>query len=272
MNKSIFTILLFALNCVIVLGQSDFGNSPKYWLYKYRYFETIENRVSYLPDPDVDIEVFALGEIMKNGKLYQKIGHLRGHFWNIPSKKDSLLVRWDEGRVYVDFVDMCRVVFAGDETALRSVFPCVDNEVVLYDFTLGVGDQFGRTYVSDVSSVTVGGEQRKLFTLATGHHIVEGLGSLTTGFFEYMNQPLWLTGFNGPCVWFLQYYNEDGQNVFYQSEEEAYEQLLLGIKERNLDKETSYESHPIYNLQGRVVRNPIPGHIYIQDGMKYIAR
>ena len=271
MNKSIFTIL-FALNCVIAMAQSDFGNSPKYWLYKYRYFEIYENRVSYLPDPDVDIEVFTLGEAMKNGKLYQKMGHLRGHFWDIPSRKDSLLVRWDEGRVYADLEDLCRVVFAGDEAALRSVYPCVDNEVVLYDFTLGVGDQFGSTFVVDVSNVTVGDEQRKMITLATGHHLIEGIGSLSTGFFEYMNQPLWIPGFNGLCAWFLQYYNEEDQNVFCQSEEDAYEQLMLGIKEQKLDKGISYESYPIYNLQGQVLHHPIPGHIYIRDGKKYIAK
>lgn len=32
------------------------------------------------------------------------------------------------------------------------------------------------------------------------------------------------------------------------------------------------ENAPIYNLQGHIVRNPIPGQIYIKNGKKFIAR
>lgn len=256
------------------MAQYEFWDNPQYWLYSYRYFRDDGILfgpgfgVSANPDPDVDTEVFVMGETEKDGKRYRKLGYLVGHLWNIASRRDSLLVRWDEGRVYVDLDDLCRVVFSGDEAKLRSTYPCVGSEAVLYDFTLRSGDRFGCTHVRDVSDVTVGGTTRKMLTLASGHQVVEGIGSLSVGFFEYLNQPLWLPGFNGLCGWFLAYYNEDWQVVYRQGEKEAYDKLLMKVGELPLGDGVSREG-ATYDLEGRAVRQPIPGHVYIKDGRKF---
>ena len=281
MNRLLISIFYVFLCAASVAQPSVFEQPQKYWRYSYCYYADF--RPVGIPDTGADIEVYDVGEVVRNSKTYQLVYRVRGYLnYNIPSMVDTLLYRWQGSRAYADFGDMCRVVYGGDADALRRDYPCVDDEVILYDFTLGVDDTFGSTSIREVSTVNVGGEPRKLITLATGHRLLEGIGSLTGGFFEYMKTPLWLPGFNGICTTYLHLYEEDGLLVFEQSSEETYDYLLTeegvqdylltGIRDGIVTKAEDKTTAPFFDLQGRRLKGIPHIGVYIKDGKKYVVK
>ena len=280
MNRLAITIF-YVFVCVTSFAQSsNFEQPQKYWRYSYCYYADF--RPVGIPDTGADIEVYDVGEVERNNMTYRLAYRVRGHQNHIPSMVDTLLYRWQGSRAYADFGDMCRVVYGGDADALRRDYPCVDDEVILYDFTLGVDDTFGSTSIREVSTVNVGGEPRKLITLATGHRLLEGIGSLTGGFFEYMKAPLWLPGFTGICTTYLRLYEEDDLLVFEQSSEESYDYLLTeedvqdylltGVREGIVKQADDKTTAPVYDLQGRKLSSIPAKGIYIQNRKKYVVR
>lgn len=281
MNRLIITTIFYISLCGISFAQpSDFDHPSRYWHYSYCYYADF--RPSGISDSGADVEVYNIGEVERNGKTYQLAYRVRGYLYHIPSMVDTLLYRREGSLVYADFEDMCRVFYGGDGDALRSDYPCLDGEVVLYDFTLGVGDTFGRTHVREVSTVSVGGEPRRLFTLATGQRLLEGIGSLSGGFFEYLMAPLWLPGFSGICANYLSFYEKDGQLVFLQSREEFYDlllaeedvqdYLLMDIRDTVVTQAEEKGTNPVFDLQGRRMAGTPQRGIYIRDGRKYVVR
>ena len=281
MNRLAITIFYVFVGVTSFAQPSVFEHPQKYWRYSYCYYADF--RPVGIPDTGADIEVYDVGEMVRNSKTYQLVYRVRGYLnYNIPSMVDTLLYRWQGSRAYADFGDMCRVVYGGDADALRRDYPCVDDEVILYDFTLGVDDTFGSTSIREVSTVNVGGEPRKLITLATGHRLLEGIGSLTGGFFEYMKAPLWLPGFTGICTTYLRLYEEDDLLVFEQSSEESYDYLLTeedvqdylltGVREGIVKQADDKTTAPVYDLQGRKLHGKPTKGVYIQNGKKYIVR
>ena len=281
MNRLAITIFYVFVGVTSFAQSSNFEHPQKYWRYSYCYYADF--RPVGIPDTGADIEVYDVGEVERNNKTYRIAYRVRGYQnHNIPSMVDTLLYRWQGSRAYADFGDMCRVVYGGDADALRSDYPCVDDEVILYDFTLGVDDTFGSTSIREVSTVNVGGEPRKLITLATGHRLLEGIGSLTGGFFEYMKAPLWLPGFTGICTTYLRLYEEDCQLVFEQSSEETYDYLLTeadvqnylltGIRDGIVKHADDKTTAPVYDLQGRRLEGTPHIGVYLQGGKKYVVR
>ena len=280
-NRLAITIFYVFVGVTSFAQPSVFEHPQKYWRYSYCYYADF--RPVGIPDTGADIEVYDVGEVERNSKTYQLVYRVRGYLnYNIPSMVDTLLYRWQGSRAYANFEDMCRVVYGGDADALRRDYPCVDDEVILYDFTLGVDDTFGSTSIREVSTVNVGGEPRKLITLATGHRLLEGIGSLTGGFFEYMKAPLWLPGFTGICTTYLRLYEEDDLLVFEQSSEESYDYLLTeedvqdylltGVREGIVKQADDKTTAPVYDLQGRKLSSIPAKGIYIQNGKKYVVR
>ena len=281
MNRLAITIFYVFIGINSYAQAPDFEQPQKYWRYSYCYYADF--RPVGIPDTGADIEVYDVGEVERNNKTYRLAYRVRGYMnYNIPSMVDTLLYRWQGSRAYADFGDMCSVVYGGDADALRSDYPCVDDEVILYDFTLGVDDTFGSTSIREVSTVNVGGEPRKLITLATGHRLLDGIGSLTGGFFEYMKAPLWLPGFTGICTTYLRLYEEDDLLVFEQSSEESYDYLLTeedvqnylltGVREGIVKQADDKTTAPVYDLQGRKLHGTPAKGIYIQNGKKYVVR
>ena len=95
-------------------------------------------------------------------------------------------VREDGGKVYGikdEYVQMMSVVF-GQEDGLF-LEDCGNGEVLLYDFTLGVGDRYpckGDVTVKAVERLTThDGMERKLFCLSNGQKILENVGCITAG-------------------------------------------------------------------------------------------
>jgi len=279
MNKLALTIFGTVLCGAISVFSQDFGDSPyhstRYWCYSYSYYYDFSP--NHFADPDADVEIFCVGEKERGGKTYQMALRVQGYRYDCPSSVDTLLYRWEGKRAYAEFESMCNVFYDGDGSALRQDYPCEGGEVVLYDFTLSAGDIFGCTTVREVSTITLGEKKRKLITLTTGKRLLEGIGSLSGGFFEYMREPLWERGNEGICSVFLLSYFEDGQWLITQSFEEAYAYLLLeedvqDYLRMGIDGKyrTNKADSPIHDLQGRRLSGIPQKGVYIRNGRKYV--
>lgn len=150
-------------------------------------------------------------------------------------------------------------------------------EVLLYDFTLGVGEKYpcrGDVSVEAVSSVTTrDGLERKVQRLSNGLVIIEGIGCVNAleGIFAYQNSeglsvPAASTSSDvGSALAYstLQSYEKyKGEPPLYLSGD-----ISLGLQSL-LSSKHRYD--PSYDLQGRRLQaTPIQG-IYIQNGRKYV--
>ena len=96
-------------------------------------------------------------------------------------------VREADGKVYGrkdEYVLMMETVFGLEESDLFWE-DCGNGEVLLYDFTLGVGDRYpckGNVTVKSVEMLTTrDGVERKLFCLSNGQKILEDIGCISAG-------------------------------------------------------------------------------------------
>lgn len=153
-------------------------------------------------------------------------------------------------------------------------------DVVLYDFTLEVGERYpckGEVYVSGVSHMTTrDGVDRKVLFLSNGLEIVEGIGCLNSpdGPFAYQNSsgvaPVRMAGkeqgdLEPPTASLLSLrkYGE-GTDPIYVKGDELTSILQNSIIKRNNSK--------LYDLQGRRLNTPPTRGIYIQNGKKLVVR
>lgn len=154
------------------------------------------------------------------------------------------------------------------------------DDVVLYDFTLGLGDRYpcqGDVYVCDVSQMTTrDGVVRKVLFLSNGLEIVEGVGCLNSpyGPFAYQNtpssEPLLSAGISAkegekPSAFLrsLRKYGEASAPIYVMGDENA------GIHPNTLP---SLSDGPIYDITGRRLTSPPACGIYFQNGRKFAVR
>lgn len=202
----------------------------------------------------------------------------------IEEEKDSklLLRNGDVGQVLAERASYLEYI--------SKVFPEIDDvftelayyplDVVLYDFTLEVGDRYpckGEVYVSEVSHMTTrDGVERKVLFLSNGLEIVEGIGCLNSpdGPFAYQNssgcESMKVSGLrheNGETptasLLSLRKYGE-GTDPIYVKGDELTSILQNSIIKRNNSK--------LYDLQGRRLTHPTTSGIYIQNGRKYVVK
>ena len=153
-------------------------------------------------------------------------------------------------------------------------------DVVLYDFTLGVGDRYpckGEVYVSGVSHMTTRDSvERKVLFLSNGLEIVEGIGCLNSpdGPFAYQNssgcEPLRVVGMelgnqNAATASLLSFrkYGEGTDPIYIKGDE------LAGIR---MPIVVNTSNNSLYDLTGRRLMSPPTRGIFIQNGRKYIVK
>jgi hypothetical protein len=152
-------------------------------------------------------------------------------------------------------------------------------DVVLYDFSLNVGDRYpcrGDVTVEEISQMTTrDGISRKLFRLSNGLEILEGLGCLNSryGVFAYQNDPgtgsqgkervasLRGDAASGMGIQSFRKYGSDSDPVFIIGDVE------LGI---TLSKTERVAGGTIHDLQGRRLNGTPQKGIYIRNGRKYV--
>ena len=154
------------------------------------------------------------------------------------------------------------------------------DDVVLYDFTLGVGDRYpcaGEVYVSEVSHMTTrDGVERRMLFLSNGLEMVEGIGCLNSpnGPFAYQNptgaEPKQVAGAASTdaempiaSLLSLRKFGEASEPIYVMGDEKA------SIHNNTMPSVTG---GAIHDLTGRRLMSKPARGIYIQGGKKYIAR
>ena len=154
-------------------------------------------------------------------------------------------------------------------------------DVVLYDFTLDVGDRYpcrGEVTVEEISWMTTrDGISRKLFRLSNGLLLLEGVGCLNSryGVFGYQNDP----GINGESeVAQAPQSNEPPADntilSFLKYGDNTEPVYILGDWEMGVEKveKSITTSSDIYDLEGRRLNGTPRKGVYIQNGKKRVVK
>ena len=222
----------------------------------------IDNFGKEYPDMNSQQTMWIAGEKTVEGRTYDVVRYQRGVS---PWYVDSLLVRQEGTRVYAFTEDFHRV-FMSSRQNVSDYYPCTDDEVLLYDFGMKEGDSFGATKVVEVWETEVGGLPRKCLTLDSGHRIVEGIGSLTGGVFDYMMKNVWDDEWLGRRRCLLDAYEEDGECILSKDNMDAILAIFCNSSCTPVGKDI------VYDLQGRRLHDKPAKGIYIQNGRKFVVK
>ena len=218
---------------------------------------------------------------MKTGMELPPPGNFPYTTVSINEQEECKLLLRGNDQVYAEkncFLEYMGKAFPGIENVFTETayWPL---DVVLYDFTLGVGDKYpcrGDVTVEDISEMTTrDGISRKLFRLSNGLLLLEGIGCLNSryGVFGYQNDPGVDTEIlpaqvsqaeeplvDGTILSFLKY-GENTAPVYIAGDWEQ------GIGQVAMERKTD---DVIHDLQGRRLASPPERGVYIQDGKKYV--
>ena len=243
------------------------------WTYTKQLWDEIKS------DWDEPVE----GHAMKTGMEIPLPGFFPYTTISIEEEEDGkLLVRnGDPGQVLVEkasYLEYMSKAFPGMDEVFTELayFPL---DVVLYDFSLNVGDRYpccGDVTVESVSWLTTrDGISRRLLLLSNGLEILEGVGCLNSryGVFAYQNdsgsdaheKKLVASQKEGAVLDFgvlsFRKYGSESDPIFIMGDVE------LGITppRKAWEKDTS-----IYDLQGRQLNGIPQKGVYIKNGKKYV--
>ena len=253
------------------------SGTPQWTYANYR------NDVFERAEPNAQIDDVHSGIIEKGGRKYHKLFQVdrldtdNGEI--IFVLVEPIGAREDNGRVYVLYDDfqkqVARLCQYELNTASIPYQQTSDNELLLYDFTLQVGERYptseayGDLYVEKIEYViTEDAKSRKLFTLTNGLQILEGIGCLNSrnGNLLYYLYPPEAWKYNNDIYYSLLYEYKKNGEVIYKKDNRT-----DGIKIfENTHPSTLNSQFPIcYDLSGRRVSpsSALKG-IYIQGGKK----
>ena len=201
----------------------------------------------------------------------------------IEEEQESKLLLRGNDQVYAEkncFLEYMSKAFPGinDVFTELAYYPL---DVVLYDFTLDVGDRYpcrGEVTVEEISWMTTrDGISRKLFRLSNGLLLLEGVGCLNSryGVFGYQNDP----GINGESeVAQAPQSNEPPADntilSFLKYGDNTEPVYILGDWEMGVEKveKSITTSSDIYDLEGRRLNGTPRKGVYIQNGKKRVVK
>lgn len=290
-------VTLLCLCCSVrAQGVSMLENTPG-WYYFIGIWN-LDSPGSFMHDSSHEFYIDGIEEI--DGKTYQRlyisVHHLDGgnsmmrspgYSWDDMDNEYLVGMREESGRVYVneaEYMDFLRGTGRKGTLGNPDYVPYErtdDGEFVLYDFTMKEGDKFRSVegypdvWVAEVKdTVLEDGVTRKMQTLSNGLVLIEGIGCVySSGMMpaylnpkptddEYANVFAGLTGFSS-----------NGTLIYSKGRDEQWPFYLAGIEptvmpRKDINIHNGHES--IYDLTGRRVLNPQPGHLYIQSSKKTI--
>jgi hypothetical protein len=193
--------------------------------------------------------------------------------------EDSCLcvhVRDDNGRVFIlkdDYISLC-VSKYGVNPDISSMQMDGEDDVLLYDFSLSVGDTYpipGHVTVTETGEISFDGTAYPYQLLSDSLLIVEGFGCVNSfgGLFAYQSSPV-MTFYDGYyryvtfLNWLVVY---DDEREIFQYMNHISEEQLLGVYDVTVNKHP--QDSPIYDTQGRRLVTPPSHGIYIRGGRKY---
>ena len=185
-------------------------------------------------------------------------------------------VRDDNGRVFIlkdDYISLC-VSKYGVNPDISSMQVDGEDDVLLYDFSLSVGDTYpipGHVTVTETGEISFDGTAYPYQLLSDSLLIVEGFGCVNSfgGLFAYQSSPV-MTFYDGYyryvtfLNWLVVY---DDEREIFQYMNHISEEQLLGVYDDSVSKHP--QDSPIYDTQGRRLVTPPSHGIYIRGGRKY---
>ena len=258
-----------------ILGVSDFEKMMFSYEPVWEYGMRVWNK---------DTEAWEEGvrcRAMKTGSELPPPGNFVYHSISVEEGGGCRLLLRQGDKVYAEknsYREYIKKVFPGEDDIFeeQGEWPL---DVVLYDFSLNVGDRYpcrGEVTVESVSSLTTReGISRRLLLLSNGMEILEGVGCLNSpyGVFAYQNDPgtgsqgkervasLRGDAASGMGIQSFRKYGSDSDPVFIIGDVE------LGI---TLSKTERVADGTIHDLQGRRLNGTPQKGIYIQNGRKYV--
>ena len=189
-KRSTILLALLASVCTVSAQNLEMLSGDPQWMYaRYRNneFESAE--------PNAQIDDVRNGFLETGGRKYHKLFQVDrldiddGN--TLYALVEPIGVREDNGRVYVFYDDYQKQVARLCQYELNAVSipyqQTSDSELLLYDFTLQVGDRYPTSeayddiFVEKVECViTNDSKSRKLLTLTNGLQILEGIGCLNS--------------------------------------------------------------------------------------------
>lgn len=169
-----------------------------------------------------------------------------------------------------------------------------ENEVLLYDFTLNIGDTYpcadGATVTEVRTSQKIDGKEYKLFLLSNGIIIIENIGCVNSlgTLIAYQHTERIVESYSikratGLTTWEWQDFLNHGILLWLkQNDQMIYLTDFIETKDFNyfvIDNITNIRTdnisssyHHIFDLSGRRLTAPHTGGVYIKDGKKMMIR
>ena len=246
-----FTIFILSTSMAIADGGS--GSSEPFIVEgKVWYYEHTDHRGSYL------FKVYFEGDTVIGGQVCKKLVEARPGY----EPYSYCACREDNGKVWIYYS-----LYTGQPF----------QQWLLYDFTCHEGGTLENVFLSqddpvvvdEVTPINSFGRSRLRFAVKqeeTGPAIywLEGVG----GRFDFYNS-VW----GGPVIGASERFYScelDGEVIADQSSFGDAALQTTGLEE--VIKEEITMQDTFYNLEGQLVRHPIPGHVYIQRGKKFFLR
>lgn len=250
--------------------------------------------------------LYVEGTKEKNGKKYAILKFMRLTFdtlgglmyfnWGAdlpetPNKTFEIGIREEDGKVYVDRDEYISLLsndsywhWVGRDDNLPYE-QTEDGELVLYDFTMNVGDKYPSVsghedviVVGTEKTKTLDGNEHRVLLLSNGLRIVEGIGCLNSNgaFLFYLNS----AGIEQAVEDLVLFskgtiFNDEDKTILFDQHKDGNLTLLpwhstTAVK-TPIDT-TNLADIMIYDLSGRALKSaPTPG-VYIRNGKKFVVK
>ena len=285
-------LFLMAFGASAACGQSVemLSGSPQ-WENHTFYYDAERDFIAH----NQSFNYWISGEMEAGGKTYYMLHCEVAHPDAKPHGKAEeggigiivLGLREEGGRVYVSRDEYVKLLENGLTSELlngdKDYLPyevTEDGEMVLYDFTMGVGDGFAAVQGHDAVTVSEVGERdmgdgirRRLQVLSNGLELVEGIGCVNSvgGLLFYLNA-IAGTSFPFPEYGVLRYYTHTGDEWYYSLDIDEYVRgLQLGMADVRFDKCMAPDA-PCYDLSGRRISGTPRSGLYIKGGRKIVVK
>ena len=289
--REFITLLLFSLN-ILTIKAIPFLEECKVWKFSYISFFYNENHYHVSHEDwfktigkemvgDHEYFLILLEEVTFDANTYRwkMASSLPGSEYDRADSGFYVHVREDNGRVFIlkdDYISLC-VSKYGVNPDISSMQLDGEDDVLLYDFNLSIGDTYpipGHVTVTATGEISFNGTAYQYQLLSNSLLIVKGIGCVNSygGLFTYQSSPLmkfydsyyrYVTFLN----WLVVYYDE---KEIFQYTNNISEEQLLGVGDITANKHPKLGS--IYDIHGHRLKTPPAHGIYIRDGKKYVVK
>jgi hypothetical protein len=305
---TILILVFFSPSCIEAQTPSEKG-AVRHWVYWHisEWKNQNDTIIGWFPQRNKEEYMMSkYNELSIGGKEYLRMIHTPPAFpiLSRQAPRDaaherryhSIGIRRSDGKVLTDYEDFCIYLnyrFVNDGVDLPWNFSFGDptyipyhltedgSELILYDYTMEVGDSFrhvdGYDDITVVEKDTVAfadNVPRRRLTLSNGLVIIEGMGCINSNgmLIDWLNPAEeYQSNFT-----YLDYCADDWNkpfNVIYTHEDSGLH--VVDTNPTGIESQPSPQysvRHALYDLQGRRLSKRPERGVYIEDGRKYVVR